>query len=91
MVERKDFLYRNLALSGLVEGSSYGSICALANRMQKLVIITLITLISNLEKMSRSWDTPISNFGRGFGFLREDMETVGKCFKCRVGGVVYCR
>ena len=72
MVERENFLNGHLALAWFVKGSSYCSVCAFANGMQKLVIIALIGGISAAEKTRTSY-TPISNLGRGFGFLRDDM------------------
>jgi hypothetical protein len=62
MVERENFLNGDLALAWFVKGSSYRSICAFANCMQKLVVIALIEEISSLERRqerrthrSRTW------------------------------------
>lgn len=88
MVERENFLNGNLALGRFVEGGSHCSVCALANGMQKLVIITLIGVISSSSKTRGTSYTPISNLGRGFGFLRDDM--LVELNKPEVDGVIDC-
>lgn len=85
MVEREDLLNSNLALGRFVEGSSHCSISAFTNGMQKLVVITLIGVINSPSKTAGMSYAPISNLGRGFGFLRDDM-----LVKPEVDGVIDC-